>query len=463
MNSALPQSGIFSPLRLLQELLRLPRTQRYWVAFSGGCDSMVLLHALVSLRGRLRGVELCAVHVNHGMSPDAEIWTDRCREICTEWGVPYWNVRVSVTDHGQGLEAAARHARYEAFAELLAQGDVLLTAHHVDDQAETVLLQLLRGAGPKGLAGMPRCTPFAKGHLARPLLDCRREDLLSYAKRYDLFWIEDHSNFDTAYDRNFLRHEILPYLRQRWPGLSRTVARVARHQGQVVELLEDLARLDLAAVQDVQTATVSVAAMRLFSAARQRNVLRYWLQKLSLPMPSEAQIERISHDVMATAADREAVVSWPGAQIRRYRDRLFALPPLPAQDASRVVEWPNTEREVVLGAGLGRLAIEWTRGQGLKRERVTLQPWHIRFRRGGEKIRPAGQAHRRSLKKLFQEWGVAPWLRDRIPLLYVGEELVMVVGFVIAEGYQADAGDEGYLMQWLDCPAYLAPFIEPSR
>lgn len=433
--------------RLLPALERLPGIRRYWVAFSGGLDSTVLLHAMAALRPRLEA-ELCAVHVDHGLQPAAGEWARLCRAVCDELGIPLRSFNVDArAENGASPEAAARQARYTAIRSLIEAGDCLLTAHHQDDQAETVLLQLLRGSGVAGLAAMPPMTPFAAGWHARPLLDHTRDELQAYADAHGLRWIEDPSNFDTGFRRNFLRHEILPRLKQQWPAFARTLSRSAAHNAEAARLLDEIGAEDLAAVAGPKAATLSIDALMQLSPGRLNNVLRYWLRTLGLPLPSTAHLERLHEDILKAAQDSAPLLAWPGAEVRRYRELLYAMWPLPAHDSRQVVPW-DLAAPLDLPTCGGRLGVQHVGGYGIRRVLLKDLAVTVRFRQGGEHCRPAGRGHTHELRKLLQESAVPPWLRERVPLLYIGDNLAAVADLFVCEGYQAGAGEAGVEIEW---------------
>lgn len=444
-------AGIAAHLR--RTLAVLPPAARYYVAFSGGLDSQVLLHALAQLRDEL-AAPVAAIHIHHGLSPNADRWAAQCRAACAALGVPLEvrEVQARPVD-GEGREAAARAARYAAFADILEADDVLLTAHHQDDQAETLLLMLLRGAGVAGLAGMPACRGLGRGRLARPLLPLSRQALRDYAVHHGLTWVEDESNFDTSLQRNFLRHEVLPRLRDGWPAADRALARSAAHLGEAAELLAELAAGDVAALAGAGTDTLSVAGLLTLSPARRRNALRYWIVQCGLPLPSTVQLQRIEREALAARADAEPQVAWPGAEVRRYRDRLYALAPL-APPPEQTLSW-DLQRPLSLPAGLGTLLAEPGRGAGLARVRCAGARITVGFRRGGERCAPAGRGEHHALKKLLQEAGVPPWQRARIPLLFVDDQLAQVVGHWACRPFAAAEHEEAIFIRWLP-PAEIA-------
>ncbi len=435
----------FTPEALSDALPSDITLRRYWIAFSGGVDSLVLLHALAALHEHLDVPQLGVVHVNHGLSPKAGQWADRCGRQCAELSLPLTLCEVNATPAaGESPEAAARNARYRALAGLIEPGDCLLTAHHQDDQAETLLLQLLRGAGPKGLAAMPMLSAFSRGWHARPLLDFRRESLVAYAEVNALSWLEDDSNVDTHFERNFLRHEILPRLKQHFPALANTLSRSARRCAEATEILQAQARADRHPLQ-LSADTLSVKGLRALGEVRARNVLHDWIHARALPVPSEAQLQALWRSVIGAARDAVPLVRWPGAEARRYRDVLYVMRPLVDFDAALQCEW-DLSAPLAL-PGLGQLRALTAVGTGVSRDCLAGKRLSVRFRRGGERLCVAGREGRHSLKKLFQEAAVPPWQRNRIPLVFAGDELVAVSGHWVACSAVVEAGQEGILFQ----------------
>lgn len=422
--------------------MQFPVPRRYCVAFSGGVDSHVLLHALVQLRDRLPSSQLHAIHINHGIHPDAGQWARHCSLVCQDLNVSFETHGVDVSRQaGHSLEASAREARYAAFAHTLRDSDMLLLAHHQDDQAETLLLQLIRGSGVKGLAAMPALTRFAQGWLGRPLLRHTRAQLHQYAVEAHLPWIEDPSNMDTAFDRNFLRHTVLPMLHQRWPALDATLARAAQHQADAAELLDEMALLDLPGIADTDTARMNIEALRQLTPRRQRNVLRYWLHRIcALPLPDTVHLQRILDEMLPAEDDAMPMVHWPGAEVRRYREHLYAMQPLQTHDSNWQTHW-DLQTELALPSNEVLGAHQMT-GQGLRKTELT-NGVTVRYRLGGERCQLPGREHHHELKKLFQSWSIPPWQRDRIPLVYIGEQLAQVVGFCVCAPFAARPGEMG--------------------
>ncbi|MEQ6342588.1 MAG: tRNA lysidine(34) synthetase TilS [Gammaproteobacteria bacterium] len=448
MTARPPPADAFSR-RLLNALNQLPPALRFWVAYSGGRDSTVLLHALSGIRAFLSpDLLLCAVHVDHGLSPHSGEWARHCEAVCARLGIPCHTLRVNAAPQpGESPEAAARQARYQAIASLIEADDCLLTAHHQDDQAETLLLQLLRGAGPHGLAAMPVNTPFANGCLARPLLGFTRDELAAYAAQHDLSWVDDHSNFDTGFERNYLRHEVMPHFMQRWPACANTLSRAATNAAEAAALLDVLADNDLQALRGPLPGTLPVSQLLKLDDARQRNALRRWFKKLGLPAPWAAHLQRIQDDVLAAAEDSTPCVRWAGAEVRRYRDLIYAMPPLPAHDANAVLAW-DLDQPLLLPNCNGRLTAHCVMGGGLKASLCRASTVSVRFRQGGERCRPAGRGHTHILKKLLQEQGIPPWQRDLLPLIYIGDQLAAVAGLWVCEPFQAGNGEAGIALEW---------------
>jgi len=440
---------IFSSSRLLHSLSRLPVASRYRVAYSGGLDSHALLHALHGAGHDLGGVPVGVVHVHHGLHPDADQWTDHCIDVCARLSLPLEILRVDARPgRGQSPEAAARDARYRALASVLREGEILLTAHHQQDQVETLLLQLLRGSGPHGLAAMPLCTHFGRGLLARPLLDVTREQLRDYARRHGLHWVEDSSNARLDYDRNFLRHRVLPLLSGRWPGMAATVSRAARHCAEAARLLDALGALDRQAAATDAPLQLSVTALRALSPERRRNVLHYWVGEQGLPLPTARQLQQVAAGLLEARPDATPVVHWPGAEVRRYRDRIYLMSPLPPRAARADIGWDLHE---TLQLAYGRLSMRDGDGAGIA-ERLCRGNVTVRFRRGGERCRLPARRGSHALKKLLQEYGVPPWQRARLPLVYIGDELAAVADLWVCAPFAARPGEPGRVIVWEQAP-----------
>lgn len=441
----------FNPHILIGMLRGLPAAPHYRVAFSGGLDSTVLLHALAAQRDQLPG-RLQAIHVNHGLNPDAAAWQQHCETVCRALDVELLQVRVQVgTIPGDSLEAAARERRYEVFAESMQPGDCLLLAHHLDDQLETFLLQALRGTGVAGLAAMPVVADFASGTLARPMLDIARESLLAWAREQNLAWIDDSSNQDLRFDRNYLRHEVLPGLKRRWPAAAGTVARTARHCAEASGLLRAQAADDLKRYTEPGRRSLALQAIRELSGPRAKQLVRYWLTENGFAPPPAHKLEQVFTDILTARPDRIPCVQWAGVELRRYRDRLYAQSPMAAMPEPFLLR-AGEFRE--LGPGLGRLGLVAAE-TGILAAACPDSGLRVTFRGGGERCQPAGQPHRRPLKKWLQELDVLPWMRACLPLLEHDSELVAVAGLFICEPFLARAGQPALRPVWWNAPAFL--------
>jgi len=400
-------------MELIERLSSAPPARCYVVAYSGGLDSTVLLHL-----ARATGLPgLSAVHVHHGLQAAADGWASHCEAQCRDWHLPIEILRVRVdARHRQGPEAAARAARYAALRGHLPEDAVLMTAHHAGDQAETVLLRLLRGTGIEGLAAIAPVATLDSARVWRPLLPVSRKILLGYARQHDLRWIDDPHNADPRYARSWLRSRVMPLLHARWPDADAQLARAADHAADASILLEGLAvRLHAAAA--LQNGGLSVASLLRLTPAERRLVLRHWLAAKALPAPFAATLQQLETDVLNARADATPLLCWPGGEFRRYRDALYASAPLPALAKDFRVDWDGRQ-PLRLPEGYGQL-------QGAQ---AFAAPVEVCFARGGERIRPGGQAHSRSLRQLGQQFDIPPWLRPRLPLVFVNGVLVSVAG-----------------------------------
>ena len=438
------RESLFRALRELAQLAGQP--ERLVIAYSGGLDSEVLLHCLAALRGSF-GANLLALHVDHGLQDQSQAWSERCASHAADLGVEFRALRVAVdTDSGQGTEAAAREARYAAFRAELKHGDWLLSAHHKDDQAETLLLNLLRGSGPAGLAGIGEVQPFGPAWLVRPLLSYSREELRQYAVAHNLEWIDDPSNEDRSFDRNYLRHEVFPVLQARWPDASSRLRQSALLAGEAALLLDQLADSDLRSL-GARADRLSVTGLRALDEERQRNVLRYTVRELGLPPIPASALQSFVTDLLPAREDAQPVVAWDGAEARRYRDQVYLLPQSAGSGSGHASRIEGGHAE--LGPGLGLLRLEPGAGRGLSESTVGAG-LEVRWRQGGEQIKPVGQAHTKKLKKLLQEEGIVPWMRDRLPLIYSNDRLVAVADLWVADEAVSSPGTAIF---WEDRPA----------
>jgi tRNA(Ile)-lysidine synthase len=436
----------FSPERLLAVISSLPAAPRYWVAYSGGLDSQVLLHALSVLRP-LPAAELSAIHIDHGLHQDAADWSAQCERYCREQDIPLKVVQVKVdATNGESLEAVARDLRYAAIAAEIGVGDILFTAHHQDDQAETMLLQLLRGSGPGGLAAMPAIAEFANGYHARPLLGFSRQQLADYADGEGLSWLEDPSNRDISFDRNFLRQHVIPQLAERWPSLGRTLSRSASHCGEAQQLIDKMAQQDLDKLLDGGDSSLNLNLLAELPPPEGRAVLRAWIKGEGFAVPDTVHLERVLVEMVAAREERNPLVTWQGTELRRFRGRLYISQPLPPFDSNLVLQWDG-DSPLELPTGMGRLLVEEGES-GIPQQLWESGAIQVRFRSGGERCRPPGRGHSKSLKKLYQEMGIPPWLRQRLPLVFVDEQLVAVGDLHYCIPTESQSGLPGIILRW---------------
>ena len=430
---------MLTPQKFLASLKKFPaqpEIKTWWLAYSGGVDSRVLLHLLSQL-----DLDVRAIYVDHGLQQDSADWAQQCEYICKRHGVPFISVAVDARAASrESPEAAARVARYKALAEYIKAGHCLLTAQHQDDQAETLLLQLFRGAGPSGLAAMPFSSKFSDGWHCRPLLNFTRKQIMDYAQHHELTWVDDPSNQDEKYDRNFLRLQVMPLLQQRWPSINKTLSVAAIQQAENKKILHELAVADIGLV-DHDTDSLLITDLQQLPAPRIRNLLRYWVKKQQLPVPTRKAMQQIMQQMFIEKDDAKSRVSWGGADMYRFKNRLYAVPAI-AHDDQQIRVWNSAEPLFI--ASLNKtLSFEKIMGKGLK-ENVVGQLLTVSFRQGGEVIKPAGRNETHSLKKLFQDIALAPWLRSQVPLIYLNDKLIAVAGYWIDEEYAVHADETGY-------------------
>lgn len=404
--------------RLSSALSCARHAPRWCVAFSGGLDSTVLLQLLADLARREALPPLRAIHVHHGLQSAADAWPEHCRRVCTALGIPLEVVRVQV-EAGRSLEQAARQARYTAIEMRLEEGEVLLTAQHRDDQAETLLFRLLRGAGVRGLAAMPARRRLGRGWLMRPLLDVSRGELEAHARRLGLAWVEDPSNDSLDFSRNYLRHQVMPLLAQRWPQSVTTLARTAAHMTEAQRLLDELAEMDLAMMAPpaayawLPVPSLMLGPMLSLSPARQRNALRHWLASFTALPDSEHW--QGWESLCSAAVDATPVWRLAAGELHRCGDRLWWLSGCWLRPVVGPVFWHDPNQSLQLpDNGSVRIA-------GV----AAPARYEVRYRQGGEVLQVPGRGSR-DLKRLLNEVGVPRFVRARLPLLYVDGQLVGV-------------------------------------
>jgi tRNA(Ile)-lysidine synthase len=415
---------------------------RVCVGLSGGLDSVVLLDLLHQTQV-IDLFELFAIHVNHQLSPNAKLWAQFCAELCAQKNIPLHIETVNVArDSGLGVEATARAARYTAFKKQNA--DIIALAHHADDQAETLLLQLLRGAGVKGAAGMPLLSD-SKPALLRPLLDVTRNELEHYAAQRGLKWITDESNADIRYDRNYVRHEVMPQIEKRFPAYRATLGRAAQHFAEASALLDELAAIDASgAIQGDQLAQSAFAQL---SEARAKNLLRYFLAQHDVNMPQTSRLDELVRQLQTCERDAEVSVELGEHEVRAWRGHIYVLPTSVSVEDFQLT-W-NGEAELKLPSNLGVLKFTSTKRSGISAAKLNSQAVTVRHRSGGETLQLAANRPRRTLKNLLQESDMPPWQRERLPLLFCGDDLVWVPGIGIDLHYQAVSEELAYRVDWV--------------
>ena len=419
------------------------------LAFSGGLDSCVLLHLLANLRKTLP-FQLQAHHVNHGLSPNAASWANFCAEFCTKLNIPLTISKVTVEQNsGLGLEAASRAARYTALASTDADficPDFICLAHHQNDQAETLLLQLARGAGVKGLAGMAAIDLSRK--LLRPLLDAPRASLEAYASANKLTWINDESNADTKFDRNFMRHEILPNLAKQYPAIKQTISRSAAHLADCSALLDDLAQIDATDALKQNMQQLSLQILASLNPARASNLVRWWLAQNQLTMPSQQQLLQIVQQLLRAKADAAIQIKVSDSlAVRRYQGNAYLVPDMPACTPINLL-WQGEECMIL--PDNSRLVFTQKMGEGFALNRVKNIKLRIKNREGGERFKPELGRPYRSLKQVLQTHAMPPWQREKLPLIFMDETLVIIPNVGVDTNLQASNDEMGLMVNWFN-------------
>ena len=421
-----------------QQLNRHSHGVKRWViALSGGLDSVVLLDLAARI---IPAKHPSVIHVNHQLQPQADGWSSFCQQLADQYQIEFKSIRVTV-DAGASVERAARNARYQAFEQYLQSGDCLLLAQHRNDQAETLLYRLLRGAGLKGLAAMPRTREIGMAFLQRPLLSVSRDQLQSWAEKAQLNWIEDPSNADLSYDRNYLRHQVMPLLRARWPGFEQRWSDTADYLRDADQLLTELAQIDLQTVADERN-SLSCAGLNVLSIKRRDNLLRVWLAEQGLP--AGAKVLMSIGQMIEAVDDSSPELKLASVKLRRYRGRLY----LTAEQND--IDWQG---RLLPDEGLhlpqGSLLVV-KKLNGLR----SLAGVTLRNRCDGDRCSPVGRGGSTSLKKLFQENAVPPWQRKSWPVCVLGDEIVAVPGICVCEGWQVEKDVAGFHLKWV--PAALS-------
>ena len=449
--------------RLLERLRAGDPASPIAIAFSGGLDSSALLHMAARYAGG-QGVPLYAFHVHHGLSPNADAWLAHCEAQAAQLGARFDARRVTLARDGSGTEASARKARYAALGEMCRAHGVrlLLTAHHQDDQAETVLLQLLRGSGPAGLSGMeeanaaPGLLGDADTTIARPLLGATRVELETYVAAHDIAHIDDESNADPRFTRNALRHQVMPAVAAAFPGYQQRLARAAAHAHSAQRLLAQLGEQDLDACE--VDGAIDCTRLRTLDHDRAANMLRHWFHRNGIAMPSTAWLAELIDQAVGEREDAQVTVTHPDCHVRRHRDRLLITPRLapledeaeePAERTLYPFRW-NGETSIAFPALGGTLHIDQAE-QGIDPAWLRTRELAISLRRGGERLRPAHNRPSRSLKQHYQTLGVPAWERTRLPVVTSGGELLFAAG--IGMDCQHAGAPSGLVFRWCADPA----------
>lgn len=436
----------FTTKRLLQNLRSLPVADAYIVGFSGGADSTALLHALCTVKHQL-GVPFSAVHVNHGLHDEADMWQQQCETFCRQYEVKLTTLRIDLENRsGKGLEAEARHRRYQAIEELLTPGVSLLTAHHADDQAETLLLNLMRGSGVDGLSAMPESRPLGNGLLQRPMLEFQNSAILDYLREHDIDWVEDPSNQSLNHDRNFIRHEVIPLLEQRWPEIGKRLLHTRKAMTGARRLLEKLSN-DYIRRNLVHPYVLELTPQIIDDGELFRLVIRRWLKRSGNPAIPVYRLEAFYEQARQAGHNPNVVVSWAGSSLHVFRQRLWLLPD-PGIEPCPDRKWPTDGTELDLGRDTGLLVLERAN-----------HPVHTGPVTPGPRLAVTGRAglrentidlgnHHKSLKKLFQEAGIPPWLRDCIPMCQLDGKLAAVGDWCISVKLESWLKENGVKICW---------------
>lgn len=394
------------------------------------------------------GFSLSAVHVNHGISQNATLWSEFCSNLCHDNDIPITVTTLSLCKvPGVSLEASAREARYQVFNRLTA--DYIVLAQHLDDQAETVLLQLLRGAGVRGLSAMPVSRPQTLNtapHILRPLLDVTRKEIEEYAHMNGLKWVMDESNYNTVFDRNFLRHNVLPAIQKQYPAYQKAIMRSSRHLAEASNLLDELAQED--AKQYVISGRLRIDAIHHLSAVRAKNLLRFLFAQHKIKQPSTVKLADILQQLRQASNDAHLHIPFGEAEIRCYKRTMYILPRSSPPDPLWSIPW-NNEKQIIIHNPSGIIQFENIQGMGIDPEKLMQAPVTIRLRQGGERFQPDCKRPNRSLKNLLQEASIPPWERQICPLLFSGKKLVWVPGIGIDCSYQVESGNVGLVPDWI--------------
>ncbi len=434
------------------------KNHRYVVAFSGGIDSTVLLHCMVTLRNQGHFRDLRGIHVHHGLVDQADQWAEHCQSLCEQWSVPCQITRVSVaTGTGTGLEKSARSARYRVFEQALGTRDCLLQGHHQDDQAETLLFRLFRGTGIDGLSGIPANRPLGQGMLLRPLLSVSRSAIVDYVRKHQLTHIEDASNGNQHFSRNYIRHSLLPEIDQRWPAVASRLASLADECQAVKQQRDGMI------AEQVAMATITkpqwllgykpllvISQLQTMKAALRQQVIRHWLKQQTLPIPGREMLGRVFDELIVAKEEASPLMCWAGCEVRRYRGMLVAAQPHPPVEQCKEVSWDWRKELVLLDDTFGCLGVKALMTSTRQAVALPAGPLCIKNRMAIDpamKLAVAGRKGRKTVKRWLQEYQVPPWLRQRIPFVFRGDSMICAPGVWVCEGFQAKEG-AGHEVVW---------------
>ncbi|NNJ91390.1 MAG: tRNA lysidine(34) synthetase TilS [Gammaproteobacteria bacterium] len=403
---------------------RYPVNGRLIVAYSGGCDSTVLLHVLAS---HYPSGKILAVHINHNLQADSDMWEQFCQSAVTNLEVEYQSISLSLGALNSNIEEQARIQRYQSLSLLMSKGDALLTAHHQDDQAETFMLQLLRGAGLKGLSAMAEVSNFPPGKLFRPLLNFSREQIEDYAKLHDLKWIDDPSNADDRFDRNFLRHQVMPLLESRWSAAKQTIARSAENCREAAMMIDDISVNDLFDSIGAYKHSLSISKLREFPEARRHALVRAWVEENDFPLPDRNTTRTICSDFINLRQDAQPLLNWSYVQLYRFDDYLYLIGSSLLDQIDSVKPSVNSLRrgKIELPYPCGKLRVELLPGVSDER----LADAEVCFRQQGQTVNLKNRRGSRKLKKLLQEWHVPPWMRNFVPIIHVNGQCQTIADY----------------------------------
>ncbi|ORU89676.1 MAG: hypothetical protein A6F71_01575 [Cycloclasticus sp. symbiont of Poecilosclerida sp. M] len=424
-------------------LLKQPSITRALIAYSGGVDSHVLLHVCAKIQVVTKNIRFSVISVDHGLHEASARWLEYCEKTADELGLEFKGAKVCVdTIKQDGVESAARKARYAAIKEFVDEHTVLLTAQHQDDQAETLLLQLFRGCGVQGLASIPPMAQFGSGFIARPFLNFGREEIVEYANKFKLKWLEDPSNTDISLNRNYLRSEVIPVIKKRWGAFSKTTSRTAEHCAEASSLL---AATYEHLIDKENLAVFNLQAIEGKSGEVQRAIIRHWLFSNDINALSTKQMEQLLNNVIAVDDEKQPVLKVTDYEVRRFKNRLYLLKALPEMMPNLSIEWMGDVCQ--LPEPIGELKKVVRVGCGVKKEcwdrRVT-----IKFRNGGENIKILGRSGTQKLKNLLNQKSLPFWVRERVPLVYIDDKLAAIANFWVAEEFQAGEDDNAFEISW---------------